>query len=483
MFHVAALVSSFLHSEDLTFAQDNTDVLWIKCSDPQDEFHYLFTRFYDRLRIIHQTLEGCGQDNFVPCVGILEMFHRLTTRFHAAVTKHRGLNLLIRFATKRSTLENLRNFHGFLDKLSQNLELKNEWRKTWKQDCDQMYKVYEDKVKKPQLAIIGLPNAEVAEILAILKFEWEYNKHKLTEKEAELLWKTTNKAARSSGVKIPKISAFYIPSVDVELESNFDVVSGCTLSRGVYDHETRLVAQYLSADDRYARQLFWCATEIWHGFEHPNVAKIVGESLVCCKPCVLWEEASAQGTFIHYFAGEQQNNRKRLWRMFLQVARGLHYIHHQGGTHGNLKCSHILVTADDTPKICHFELCKGSGGAIDPWKGPEYNLGTGLDPSKPGDVYSFGLCIIEARTGDIPYGTSDDDYVTSQLQKEFDCYPRPQVGTEGCEFDNDEWKVVERFVAHNPTDRPTMAQAIEMIEELAWKEAMKEMKLLPASTR
>lgn len=82
-------------------------------------------------------------------------------------------------------------------------------------------------------------------------------------------------------------------------------------------------------------------------------------------------------------------------------------------------------------------------------------------------MYAFGLCILEARTGDIPYGLDCDDTVKQQLE-ECECYPRPEG------LRDDEWEVVERFVMHKPEERPTMAQAIEMVEELAWKEALEE---------
>lgn len=476
MFHVPALVSAFLASDDVApLSRGAADVLWIRCQNPGDEFHELFTGIYERLRCIEQTLHGCGRYNLCTSVGVLVLFKRLFARFHAAMTKHRELNLLVRFATKRSTLESLVELHGVIDKLFEYLQLKdhtemNKWRQEWSHDCDRMYAVFEARVDKPHKAIYGLPNAEIAEILAIMKFELEYHKHELTREQVKLMHKTTTKVMQSSNVHVPKISAFLIPSVDVELGSDYETIRDtcCDVKRGVYDQETRLVAQYLSADNSYARYLFWQATEIWHGFEHPNVVKILGESLVLSQPRVVWEDAAAHGNFIHYFAGELENNQRRLWRMFFQVALGLNYIHQRGRTHGNLKCSHILVTEDGTPKICHFELSKGSDvGAIDRWKGPEYNLGKGLDPSKAGDVYAFGLCIIEARTGDIPYGLDCDEFVMNQLEK-LKCYPQPE------DIRHYEWNVIKRFVAHDPADRPTMAQAVEMMEKLAWKEAMEE---------
>ncbi|KAJ8548470.1 hypothetical protein ON010_g11203 [Phytophthora cinnamomi] len=330
---------------------------------------------------------------------------------------------------------------------------------------------FQERVKVPQLAVKGLPTAKIAEILAIMKFEIEFHKDELTPEQVALLQVTAKKLVNASGVHVPKVSAFYIPSVDVDVVEDCDKVwntRGCEVMRGVYDQETRLIAQYLTADNRYARQLFWSATEIWHGFHHPNVAKMTGESLVEARPVVIWEDAATHGNFIHYFASEDESSQRRLWRMFLQVAHGLNYIHQQGKAHGNLKCSHILVAKDGTPKICHFELSKGPHvGAFDRWKGPEYNLGTGVDPSAAGDVFSYGLCIIEARTGYIPYELDCDDTVKQQLE-ECDCYPRPGG------MRDDEWDVVQRFVVYKPENRPTMAQAIEMVEALAWKEALEE---------
>ncbi|KAG2798574.1 hypothetical protein PC116_g15128 [Phytophthora cactorum] len=428
MFHIAALVSSFLAAQSTAppLSKDDRDVLWIRCQDTGDEFHELFTSVYERLRHVHRTLQGCGRGNLLPSVAVLVLHRRLVARFQAAVTKHRALNVLVRFATKRA-----------------------------EETCA------DDRVEATMDAAMQ-PN-----------FELEYHTQEIPQQQVKLMRKTISKVLRCSNVHVPKISPFFIPSVDMELGEIHDKIkdTNCEIKRSVYDQETRLIAQYLSADNRYARQLFWEATEIWHGFEHPNVAKIVGESMLLSQPCVVWEDAAANGNFIHYFSSERENNQRNLWRMFLQVGHGLNHIHQRGGIHGNLKCSHILVAENGTPKICHLELIKGAEvGAVDRWKGPEYNLGKGLDPSKAGDVYAFGLCIIEARTGDIPYGLDCDDSVKSKLE-ELECYPRP-AGMR----DDDEWNVVKRFVAHDPTDRPTMAQAIEMMEELVKKKAMEEKK-------
>ncbi|EEY67387.1 uncharacterized protein PITG_04405 [Phytophthora infestans T30-4] len=471
MFHIATLVSSFLAAHDAT----SSDVLQQQCQDTKDEFHELFSNVYERLRHVRRALEGCGKSNLFLVVAILALQRRLVARFHAAVTTHNSLNVLIRFATKRSTLEKLQEIHQEIDPLFGLLGLRKnaemtKWRRQWEVQCERMYALFRGRVGDPKPIVAQLSNPQIAEILGIMKFEHEFHKNELEQQQqAKLVYATMIRILKCSSV--PKISPFFIPPVDLDVKEERGEIedTSCTVRQGVYDQETRLIAQYLSADNRYARQLFWAATEIWHGFEHPNVAKIVGESMLLSQPCVVWEDAAAHGNFIRFFASERGCNQRKLWRMFLQVGHGLSHIHQRGGTHGSLKCSHILVDESGTPKICHFELINAAVGSVDRWKGPEYNLGKGEDPSKPGDVYAFGLCIIEARTGIIPYGTDCEESIKNQLE-ELECYPRPDG------LRDDEWNVVKRFVAHDPRDRPTMALAIEMIEELAWKESFEEKK-------
>ncbi|KAG2770124.1 hypothetical protein Pcac1_g18670 [Phytophthora cactorum] len=67
----------------------------------------------------------------------------------------------------------------------------------------------------------------------------------------------------------------------------------------------------------------------------------------------------------------------------------------------------------------------------------EYN------PRFASDVYSFGMCIIEAfLNGETPYGTDDDmDVMEKILSGEL--HPRP------CGLQDDEWAFVLRLCAHN----------------------------------
>ncbi|KAF1787572.1 Protein kinase-like domain [Phytophthora cactorum] len=466
MFHIAALVSSFLAAQStaplsrkMTETSYGSDAKirgtnFTNCSRAS-------TSDCDTCTGHCRAVEGAISSQVWPCCATSANGREVPSGGDQAPCAQRAGPVRYKEVDAREASGDARE----IDQLFGSLELKKhaqmtEWRRQWTQQCNRMYALFRVRVDDPKPIVVRLANPQIAEILGIMKFELEYHTQEIPQQQVKLMRKTISKVLRCSNVHVPKISPFFIPSVDMELGEIHDKIkdTNCEIKRSVYDQETRLIAQYLSADNRYARQLFWEATEIWHGFEHPNVAKIVGESML-------------ERQLHPLLSSERENNQRNLWRMFLQVGHGLNHIHQRGGIHGNLKCSHILVAENGTPKICHLELIKGAEvGAVDRWKGPEYNLGKGLDPSKAGDVYAFGLCIIEARTGDIPYGLDCDDSVKSKLE-ELECYPRP-AGMR----DDDEWNVVKRFVAHDPTDRPTMAQAIEMMEELVKKKAMEEKK-------
>ncbi|KAG7382388.1 hypothetical protein PHYBOEH_010486 [Phytophthora boehmeriae] len=471
MLHIPQSIFAFLKGPNAASIEDQLELLAGRCRDSSDECNRLFHRLYGRFRRLHRLFEGrcSAQDLWRPLIG-LHLLERLARRFLALVDKHKSKHLLVRFATKRSLLGELEELHRESDELFALLGLADDWRSDWTQDREHMHKELGARVEKPHMAIAGLENAQIVEALAVIKYEVDFHSDGYTVAQLKFMRRVFLKVVTCSRVKVPRIPKFFIPPMDVELgehhEEIQDTSSTCVVTRGVWDRETSLVAQYLSVDSNYAKSLFLRATETWYGLEHQNVVKMLGASPLISQAFVVWEDVAACGNFLRYFSDESHQG--HVWRKFLQVAHGLNYMHEQGRTHGNLKCAHILVAEDETPKICHFELTREAGtGEVDRWKSPEYNLGNGPDPSKAGDVYAFGLCIIEARTGEIPYPFECDDDVVNHL-KEHSFYPRPEG------MRDDEWDVIKQFCAHNPRDRPSMAQAIELVGGLAWKEALEE---------
>ncbi|POM68220.1 Serine/threonine protein kinase [Phytophthora palmivora] len=173
-------------------------------------------------------------------------------------------------------------------------------------------------------------------------------------------------------------------------------------------------------------------------------------------------------------------NKSEIWRLFYEAALGLHYLHSEKVVHGDLKCNNIVIGADDKAKICDFGFsyirsqsvglsAKAQTDTVR-WKAPECLMPmgeTGVDaahnPRFASDVFSFGMCIIEAFSDEPPYALDDDDSI---LEKIFsgETYPRPEG------LKDDEWALVQRMTDFEWENRIGLSAAIDELQKFAERE-------------
>jgi ankyrin repeat protein len=153
----------------------------------------------------------------------------------------------------------------------------------------------------------------------------------------------------------------------------------------------------------------------WQELRHPNVLKLYG---VCqAAPTVNFFvcEYASQGALAEYTmspAPSTGGSTKPLtWKFLYEATLGMEYLHERGIIHGDLRCSNILIGNDGMAKLSNF----GSTGVANHahlvirsmrWQAPEVLEGS--PASRESDVYSLGMCILEAATGEPPWSTSNE---------------------------------------------------------------------------
>ncbi|EGZ26679.1 hypothetical protein PHYSODRAFT_477362 [Phytophthora sojae] len=226
---------------------------------------------------------------------------------------------------------------------------------------------------------------------------------------------------------------------------------------------TEVVVKQVFTDqsDTKSRAQFRRELDLWFGLNHANLIKLYG----AChegRPFFVCERA-AYGTLASFVKGK---HRKEIWFCLWDAAKGLQHLHDHGIVHGDLKGNNILVCDEYRVKLADFGLSSNSNryvlgydeggnlGAIR-WKAPECLAGS--RPTASSDMYSFGMCIIEAMTGQFPWGTIPDNVVKRNVLDKKTIPPRPRI------FSESEWEMVERMCHSDPQRRITIGAVVSMI--------------------
>jgi serine/threonine protein kinase len=180
----------------------------------------------------------------------------------------------------------------------------------------------------------------------------------------------------------------------------------------------KIVAVKIPTDEHYIKQL---RSEgiFQHTLDHPNIVKTLGLSVTSTPPYFIME----------YIEGESLRERiKKSGRLpvnetvsiIVQVAEALAHAHREGIVHSDIKPENILIDKDSRAMLTDFGLghvsqnysaalaLEGSlitkegqsiSGTLD-YMSPEQKQGLSTGPES--DIYSLGLVLFEALTGELP---------------------------------------------------------------------------------
>eukprot|EP00644_Phytophthora_capsici_P005523 jgi/Phyca11/558559/estExt2_Genewise1.C_PHYCAscaffold_20065 len=312
----------------------------------------------------------------------------------------------------------------------------------------QLCQLMKELMANVQVIVHEVQNPEFTEGLAWIKYELEQKKKENQPEHRALLKQMLRKLLRTSGATMPKTPAWFIPSDDVEFEEAIvEIGTFGSVHRGTWEKGTNVVLKTLLIDDPTSKKSFFKEVEVWKELNNPHVIRLFGACHVSTPAFFVCKNA-IHGNFFDYF----QNDKSTIWQLFHEAACGLYYLHQKKVVHGDLKCNNILVGTDGKAKISDFGFAYIRSQSIGlstkaqtdsvRWKAPECLMPAGDEvdaahnPRFASDIYSFGMCLIEAFSGAPPYEEEDDEVV---MGKKFlgKPYPRPYG------LQDDEWELIQ----------------------------------------
>jgi serine/threonine protein kinase len=155
-----------------------------------------------------------------------------------------------------------------------------------------------------------------------------------------------------------------------------------------------------------------------------------------------------------------------------QTAEALAALHRAGFVHGDIKPDNIRLVDDGTAVLIDLGFAHRPGENADLLRAG-YVLGTanylapeqcGPDPDvgPNGDLFSLGVTLFEALTGQLPYPTGS----LEQTLRRHRCDPPADIRRQAIPVPASLAVLVERLLAHRPEDRPRAAAVVRQLVEL-----------------
>ncbi|RLN97943.1 hypothetical protein BBJ28_00020643, partial [Nothophytophthora sp. Chile5] len=274
---------------------------------------------------------------------------------------------------------------------------------------------------------------------------------------------------------------WFVPQFEVETGAFIAAGGFGAVYRGQWFGTEVVVKEIIlrEGDTKLKRAEFLREANTWFQLNHRNVVKMyggchVGRLVFVC-------EYASQGS-LDSFSKAEGRDPLLIWSTLLSAATGLRYLHDVGVVHGDLKGNNILIGKDGVAKLTDFGLSffrknadseaeKGALGAPR-WKSPECL--DGEVATFASDIFSFGMCIIEAVSGAFPWGNVIPNEAVKHRVTKGELPKRPAV------FQDDEWDLVQQMCCSDPKHRLNIVSVVVRLTAIVKRRDAKRRQLLQA---
>nr|QAS62420.1 LRR receptor-like serine/threonine-protein kinase [Sedum alfredii] len=277
--------------------------------------------------------------------------------------------------------------------------------------------VYQRQQKSSQLLLkIGTPVLAFACLATLLAFLFLWTRWKTKKRSAETQEKTEDSPLAVTRITYQEI----LQATNGFSESNLLGTGGFgSVYKGMLSNSTTVAIKVFNTQNTTALKSFQSECEILRNIRHKNLVKIISTCTNNLDFMALVLQYMPNGnlsTLLH----SHTNSLTLIQRLniMLDVASAIKYLHHDLPTpviHCDLKPSNILLDHHMTAQVADFGISKllsqdqvltqTSTLATIGYMAPEYG-GAGVVTTK-GDVYSYGIVLMETMTGKKP---TDDEF-------------------------------------------------------------------------
>lgn len=372
-------------------------------------------------------------------------------------------NIFFRITVSRHVANRIQDFHTEIDDLQKN-EISGAFEGIenvkWEYNTVKMVEVFKAALSEHDRVFFSLRKNQF-ETISLLKNELQKHSSDYSKDMLELLRDCLKMmldfSSTSEGPSVPK---WLIPHHELDFDQSRQVQ---------HQHEserTPFRAKWLNSNVMLCeldlpRETFVSSATRWYNLSHPNLVDLFGAAHLR-QPYVAVYDVS-QATNLREYLGSPQN-KHLVWQKLLEVASGVAFLHEKHIVLGNFQCRHLWIDELGTARINGFEIAASNLQIeADPervrWQSPECVRGG--PSSMESDIYSFGMCILEAVSGQIPWsGEKTADEAASRIR-------RAATPLQPAEMTDFQWRMVQEMCWPNSSQRWKISHVVEALKIFA----------------